>query len=180
MTVVIIPDGLKLLFLALFLGDGGEGILRGFDGSGGSRLFPLQRVKLINGLNLHRWSSVILVGLALLFVRLNLRQPVPCGVSKAEFSITVLSHLLLPANKKKSIIVTYSKQSPIKLTTTQQNRLEGREREKGPVNEEGEGNDEGLNERSNKGVKRNGRKRWSDANERGGAVLIKGSVGGNS
>lgn len=92
-----IPDGLKLLFLTLLVGHGGEGTLIPFDRSGGCRLFLLQRVKLINGFSLHRRSTVVVTNPVLFFLRLNLRQSVLLRISEAEISVTVpvRSHLLL-------------------------------------------------------------------------------------
>ncbi|KAF7809502.1 hypothetical protein G2W53_036245 [Senna tora] len=96
-----IPDGLELLFLTLFFGHIGEGALSPINGSGGCRFLPLQRVEFINGLSLHRRSTAVVANSVLFLLRLNLRQSVPCRpvtISEAEISVTVASHLRLPAH----------------------------------------------------------------------------------
>jgi hypothetical protein len=87
---------LELLFLAVFVGDGGERTLGFLNGSGGRGPLLLERVELVNGLSLNGRAAVIMADPVLLLVGLDLRQSVPCRSGpEAELSVgvSVLCHL---------------------------------------------------------------------------------------
>lgn len=79
--------------MTFFFGEGGERSLKPRNGSGGRGFLLLQRVKLVNGLSLHRWTAVVVTNPVMLLLRLNLRKSVPSApVTVRNAAIPVRRH----------------------------------------------------------------------------------------